>query len=122
MKKRWFRNLLGGLSLTSALFVFQACYGSPQHDPGDDVYIEGYVRSKTTGDSIQGIKVSIPAQGGFELTDEKAFFSFHSGDFNTAEFLFEDADSTQNGSYANLDTIVNNTTGHIFLNISLEDK
>lgn len=28
--KRWFRNLLKGISLTGALFVFQACYGSPQ--------------------------------------------------------------------------------------------
>lgn len=28
--KKWFRNLLKGVSLTAALFVFQACYGSPQ--------------------------------------------------------------------------------------------
>jgi len=29
---KWFRNILKGLSLTSALFVFQACYGSPPVD------------------------------------------------------------------------------------------
>ena len=28
--KKWFRNLLKGISLTGALFVFQACYGTPQ--------------------------------------------------------------------------------------------
>ena len=27
---KWFRNLLKGLSLTTALFVVQACYGTPQ--------------------------------------------------------------------------------------------
>ena len=26
---KWIRNLLKGFSLTAALFVFQACYGSP---------------------------------------------------------------------------------------------
>lgn len=28
--KKWFRNILKGISLTGALFVFQACYGTPQ--------------------------------------------------------------------------------------------
>ena len=26
---KWIRNILKGFSLTAALFVFQACYGSP---------------------------------------------------------------------------------------------
>ena len=26
---KWLRNILKGLSLTTALFVFQACYGTP---------------------------------------------------------------------------------------------
>lgn len=30
MKFRWFRNFLKGCSLTTALFVFTACYGTPQ--------------------------------------------------------------------------------------------
>ena len=29
MKFRWFRNFLKGCSLTTALFIFQACYGTP---------------------------------------------------------------------------------------------
>ena len=29
MKFRWFRNFVKGCSLTAALFVFQACYGTP---------------------------------------------------------------------------------------------
>ena len=29
---KWLRNILKGLSLTAALFVFQACYGTPAID------------------------------------------------------------------------------------------
>lgn len=32
---KWIHNLLKGLSLTSALFIFQACYGTPQVPPTD---------------------------------------------------------------------------------------
>jgi hypothetical protein len=38
IKQNWRRKLLGGLSLTSALFIFQACYGTP-HDMGLDIFI-----------------------------------------------------------------------------------
>lgn len=30
MKLKWLRNFLKGCSLTTALFVFTACYGTPQ--------------------------------------------------------------------------------------------
>ena len=33
--KKWIRTLLKGFSLTAALFVFQACYGTPQVEPED---------------------------------------------------------------------------------------
>jgi len=32
---KWLHNLLKGISLTGALFVFQACYGTPQTTPPD---------------------------------------------------------------------------------------
>ena len=31
--KKWLHNLLKGMSLTAALFVFQACYGTPAGYP-----------------------------------------------------------------------------------------
>jgi len=34
MKRNWIRNVIGGLGFGSVLFVFQACYGTPQ-DFGD---------------------------------------------------------------------------------------
>jgi hypothetical protein len=57
---KWLHNLLKGASLTTALFVFQACYGSPES------YLEregGYapmtfsVLSRTTGEPLEGIHV-----------------------------------------------------------------
>ena len=31
--RKWIRRILKGASLTTALFVFQACYGTPVPDP-----------------------------------------------------------------------------------------
>ena len=36
---KWIHNLLKGMSLTAALFVFQACYGTPPGYP-DDFFTE----------------------------------------------------------------------------------
>ena len=33
--RKWIHRGLKGLSLTTALFVFQACYGTPMPPPGD---------------------------------------------------------------------------------------
>jgi len=36
---KWIHNLLKGMSLTAALFVFQACYGTPPGYP-EEFYTE----------------------------------------------------------------------------------
>lgn len=41
------RNILKGVSLTSALFVFQACYGSPNPDTCPEYPDEGVTKSVT---------------------------------------------------------------------------
>jgi hypothetical protein len=76
MKKNVIRKILGGLSLTSAMFVFQACYGTPK-DFGLDLFIEGQVKSKASGLPIKGIKVSIVDSMQYEMTDEDGKFSFY---------------------------------------------
>ena len=40
---KWIRNILKGLSLTTALFVFQACYGTPParyQEPEEEEVVE----------------------------------------------------------------------------------
>ena len=57
---KFLHNLLKGVSLTGALFVFQACYGTPQ----EPLYEENGVApmsfsivSHTTGEPLKGIQV-----------------------------------------------------------------
>ncbi len=38
--RKWIHRALKGLSLTTALFVFQACYGTPVPDPQDQLRFE----------------------------------------------------------------------------------
>lgn len=38
--RKWIHRALKGLSLTTALFVFQACYGTPIPDPNDQLSFE----------------------------------------------------------------------------------
>jgi hypothetical protein len=121
MKRNWIRTIIGGLSFTSALFIFQACYGTPQ-DLGHDLLLEGQVKSKTSELPIKGIKVSVSDNQQFQLTDETGGFSFYTGMQENLKIQFEDVDLTQNGLYANKDTVINPVSPKVFLDIKLEDK
>src|SRR5512137_1911180 len=103
MKRNWKRKILGGLSLTSALFVFQACYGSLQ-DFGMDFLVEGKVKAKISGLPIKGIKVSVNENMQYSLTDDNGRFSFYTEILDSLTIKFEDIDSSQNGLYNNKDT------------------
>jgi len=76
MKKKRLRKIIGGLSFTTALFVFQACYGTPG-DHWEDVYINGRVLSKTTGEPLEGIKVIVDNAPSYEYTNKDGNFSFY---------------------------------------------
>ena len=68
--------LIGGLSFTTALFVFQACYGMPQ-DWQDDVFIQGKVISSTTSLPVKGIKVESELYEHYGITDSQGEFGFY---------------------------------------------
>jgi len=121
MKRNVIRKIVGGLSLTSAMFVFQACYGTPQ-DFGLDLLIEGQVKSKTSGLPIKGIKVSVADNMQYEMTDEEGKFSFYTEMLEGLTLQFQDIDSTQNGSYINKDTVLTDLNENIYLDIVLEEK
>jgi hypothetical protein len=121
MKRNWTRNIIGGLSFTSAMFIFQACYGTPQ-DFGLDVLIEGQVKSKTTGLPIQNIKVSVDGTMQYENTNVEGKFSFYTEVGKSYQVKFEDVDLVQNGAFGNKDTIVTIQNNKVFLNIELEQK
>jgi len=128
MKSDWKRKIIGGLCLTSIAFVFQACYGTPQ-DFGNDLLIEGQVKSKTTGLPVKGIKVSVAAREQYTNTDENGKFSFYVDKLKIAKMKFSDVDSTQNIWFSNKDTLItidetvlSAKESKVFLNIQLENK
>lgn len=106
MKRHWLRRVIGGLSFTSALFIFQACYGMEQ-DPIRDMLVEGKVTASTTGLPIKNIAVYAEPYGHITQTGEKGEFSFYSPFLDQINLIFEDEDSTENGSFQTLDTLIN---------------
>lgn len=57
---KWLHNILKGASLTGALFVFQACYGTPQPALWEDSGIAPMsfsLVSRTTGQPLEGIEI-----------------------------------------------------------------
>ncbi|NJK85038.1 MAG: hypothetical protein HC906_02750 [Bacteroidales bacterium] len=121
MKKNLIRKIIGGLSLTSAMFVFQACYGTPQ-DIGLDLLIEGQVKSKASGLPIKGIKVTVAENLQYEYTNEEGKFSFYTEMLEGLTLQFQDIDSTQNGLYIGKDTVLTDLSKNIYLDIALEEK
>ena len=120
-KRKILRKIYGALSLSSALFIFQACYGTPR-DMAMDVYIQGIVKSKSTNQPINGIKVSIDNQPQFELTDSEGKFKIYISRNPEYKIKFEDIDSANNKSFLPKDTIVKSDDESTFLNVSLDDK
>jgi spore germination protein YaaH len=120
MKINIIRNLLGGLSLSSALFMFQACYGTPQ-DVRMDVLIEGKVTSAASGNPISGIKISASDGAQYQFSDNEGKFSFYSRHQNKWVH-FEDVDSTDNGSFLSRDTVLTNVADYVYLDIELEEQ
>ena len=121
MKRNWMRGIIGGLCFTSALFIFQACYGTPQ-DFEFDLLVEGKVTSKGSGDPIKGIKVSVASISQYAHTNEEGLFSFYSNAADMFIIRFEDVDAEENGSYVDMDTVLNNVREDVYLDIEMEEK
>jgi hypothetical protein len=105
MKSKLWKKIIGGLSFTTALFVFQACYGTPQ-DFGADAFIEGIVKSKTTGLPVKGILVSIPENQQNLYTDANGGFSLYTVPDESCKITFRDTDAELNGTFMSKDTIL----------------
>jgi hypothetical protein len=120
-KRKIYRKIFGALSLSSAMFVFEACYGTPQ-DLGMDVNIQGYVKARGTGLPIPGIKVSIENQPQYELTDNLGKFYIYVSPASSYKVKFEDVDSALNGSYLPKDSVVTIVDKSLFFNVFLDAK
>ena len=121
MKRNHIRTLIGGLSFTTALFVFQACYGMPQ-DMQDDVLIRGKVVSLTSGQPVKGIKVESDLYEHFGISDNLGEFVFYTPWTHSLKLTIEDTDPDSDGDYLSKDTVLVDPEFFDFLNIALEEN
>ena len=120
-KRKIVRGIFGMLSLSSALFVFQACYGTPR-DLETDFYIEGLVKAKSTDLPVPGIKVSVVNIPQFDLTDGAGQFRIYVSNPSEYSVRFEDIDADKNGSFQTLTSTVKIIDKSAYLSVALDDK
>lgn len=115
------RRVFGFLSFSTALFVFQACYGTPQ-DFQDYMMLEGKVVSTKTAKPVAGIKVSTLNPEHHDITGDSGRFVLHT-DLNSEYFVsFEDLDPEMDGNFTGKDTLIVTSEPFAYLYISLEEK
>lgn len=120
MNNKLLRTLIGSLSFTTALFVFQACYGTPQA-VDNDFLVEGQVTSRTSGQPVQNIRVGIEGDSQHQYTDSDGRFSFYTVKRNNIKLVFEDSEE-QPGNFAKTDTLINGSSDTVCVNISLVEE
>lgn len=121
MNYKTLRTLIGSLSFTTALFVFQACYGTPQA-VGNDFLVEGCVTSRSTGEPVQHMRVGIDGESQHQYTDAEGKFSFYTVKRSDLRLVVEDIDNTDNGNYNAADTLIAADGNRIYLDISVNPK
>ncbi len=119
MESNVLRRIAGTFSFVTALFVFQACYGTPQ-DLGLDVLIEGKVVSSATGNPLPGIRVSPQGLGQYQFTNAEGSFSMYTLASYKLTIRFEDVDGEANGRFAARDTLIDKPGERVYLSIGLE--
>ena len=120
-KRKLFRAVFGVFSLSGIMFVFQACYGTPQ-DFGMDVTIKGKVISAVTKAPIPGIKVQVNPAGQYVQSNQDGDFSIYCERVPEYNLVISDMDGTQNGKYAACDTTVQLTDQAESLTVNIEMK
>lgn len=98
------RKIFGFLSFSTALFVFQACYGAPQ-DESIDVLFHGTIVSDSTNFPVPGIKVNVNSDQ-YALTDSTGTFSFYVPAASQYHLILTDTDTMADGHYLNKDTVL----------------
>ncbi|MDR3236818.1 MAG: hypothetical protein LBT48_08885 [Prevotellaceae bacterium] len=105
VKRKLWKALFTGCGITTAAFIFQACYGTPQ-DYERDAYVYGVVTSHTTGRPVQGVKVSLKDSPYHDSeTDAEGCFIIYIPQQDSLYLHFEDK-FRQYGAYSSKDTII----------------
>lgn len=105
-KQQLVRFLFGSFTATALMFTFQACYGMPPQNELDAT-IQGVVKSAETGEPIQGITIFGASDDLFVQTGVNGTFELPVH-FGNSQYLIhvKDEDGAENGSYQDLDTLL----------------
>lgn len=123
--KKWFRHLLKGTTLTTALFIFQACYGTPDWLHREDVVFK--VVSAEDGTPIKGVEIltraydSGPVEGvdldwnlcGYTAEDGTLETLIGTVDGASPQFRFQDSDAL----FSPKDSVIQNCRGTILVKL-----
>ena len=119
-KRKIIRYFCTGICLTSAAFVFQACYG-PMPDDKQEVIISGRVTTSTNM-PVPNVSIwskSANAQLQFEtVTEDNGYFEFNTIKRDAYNLSFESPDSR----FLPKDTIITFSGVEKVLNISLNAR
>ncbi|MFN8207885.1 MAG: hypothetical protein U0T82_10830 [Bacteroidales bacterium] len=122
-KRKILRRIYGALSFSTALFVFQACYGTPDDYYFRNTLIEGKVSSAVTDLPIEGIRITVENQPWVEeLTNPDGQFGVYVEFATEIRLKFEDIDSIQRGEFLPLDTLIHVKTDPVSINIKLDAR
>ena len=107
-KQKLLRFLFGTFSFTALMFAFQACYGMPGNQM--EAIIQGRVSDMETNEPVEGLMVFSERLGFVDTTDQNGVFSAtevsYMYDREYFQFTVRDIDSTENGQYETLDTMI----------------
>lgn len=118
-KRKIIRILLGTLSFSTALFVFQACYGTNK-DFGLDTVIKGNVKSSNSNTPLCSIKVSLQNLPQYVFTDKNGEFQIYVPSNKTYTLTFEDTVAGSN--LKPIDTVLVVKKQSESINILMNDK
>ena len=121
---KYLRNILKGISLTAAMFVFQACYGTPQDDYRP--YSVSFHVVGDEGEPIPNVDIQVQPQSGLDdveydwdllrSTDSAGMGRCYVEDLGLPnKFRFSDRDSV----YAVKDTVITQLTDNDTIDIVL---
>lgn len=115
--RSFLKKLLGVASLSTLMFIFEACYGAPP-DMGYDLLVEGKVVSAQTGNPIKGISVSVKNSQSFQVTDSNGNFSFYtdSKDIDSITVEFKN-----NNNQKKFDTTVAIKDDKVYLTVKIQE-
>ena len=113
-------RILGLFSLGAFLFVFEACYGTPEAF-GLDVQLRGIVLSASDNQPVEGMKISINGTM-YDYTDSEGQYIIYVEQLPSYNICVEDIDGAENGSFKPLNKNVNyNGLNLIEVNMTIEE-